>query len=187
MATHRPNSASLYGILALLLGVATSPTTGQSTTSSPPPDTLPTVFSIAPGSSSRIPVTTRPDSIRPRFGTAILGGTLGSAAGLAAGAAIGFSMATCDSGEWFCGVGEMALGGLIGSTVGSTLGANLGARHPGHEPTFGSTFQASLLGGLFGIFGAYMGVRVDPDGAGGLVGFSLAQGVVTGLLAAHGR
>lgn len=190
MATHRHNPDSLYGTLgalALLLGLVTSPATAQSVAGSPPLDTLATVSSIARDSSSRFPVTTLPDSIRPRVGTAILGGTLGSVAGLAAGAVIGASMATCGSGEWLCGLGEAAVGGLIGSAVGSTLGANLGARRPGHEPTFGSTFQASLLGGLAGILGAYVGGTVDPDGVGGLVGFSLTQGVVTGLLAAHAR
>lgn len=127
-----------------------------------------------------------PASRRP-VASSILGGTLGSGAGLVGGAFVGYAMRSCSSGEWFCGLGEAFLGAMVGSAVGSALGANIAARHGGASPTFRSTLVGGALGILSGVAGSYLMAQVAPEGPAPLVGFSVGQGIVTGLFAARRR
>jgi hypothetical protein len=199
----------LSALAALAAAVATSCVAAAGLTAQKPalPRTDTAAFQAAPGPSLLFPSTVltalelgerqpaiapqslpAPAAFRPPTGSSILGGTLGSAVGVVGGALVGYSMRTCGPGEWFCGMGEAMVGALAGSVVGSTVGANMAARRGGATPTFGSTVLAGAAGVLTGALGSALGAQMDRDsGFGVLLGWSLGQGIVTGLVAAKQR
>jgi hypothetical protein len=167
-------STILISLLGLALPSALSPQSVQLDSSA-----------VAPASAQE-PLS--PAALQPHRSPAaagILGGTLGSGVGFIGGALAGYAMATCGRSEWFCGLGEAAMGALVGSVVGSTVGANIAARHGGASPTFRSTVLGGLAGVLTGLAGGYVLAQMNPDGPAPLIGFSIGQGLVTGLVAAR--
>lgn len=135
-----------------------------------------------------------PDSIqqlpRPRTGLAggVIGGSLGSAAGTILGAALGYTMRSCDAGEWLCGVGEMFAFGLTGSILGSAGGARAGVALSGAEArSFGRSAGGAALGFLVGGAAAVaLSAATASEGA-AMVGFVVGQGALAALFTTDRR
>ena len=118
---------------------------------------------------------------------AILGGVAGSAvgftAGLGAGAVVGgaFDMCSPERG----GLCPILPGAIVGSIFGSAMGANFMARKGGADPSLRSSLGFAAAGLLTGFVGVNAAAQINDSSAVVLVlGFSLGQGTLTGLLAA---
>jgi hypothetical protein len=113
---------------------------------------------------------------------AILLATVGSAGGLLAGGAGGIAVCEVtgwgDSGEDPC-LGQLMIGMFAGSIVGSAIGAYLPTRKLGR----GLPLGYAMGGMIIGLGAGYLSAELTDSPAGYLIGYSLTQGIVTGLLA----
>jgi hypothetical protein len=112
---------------------------------------------------------------------------VGSALGFVAGAlVVGHSLDNLGAGYGYGMMGMMA-GGLVGSTLGSASAAHYAARSmsvPGEEPTYGR----SVLGAVVGVVPGALGFAAGKGTIGfwgGLLGYSLGQGITTALITAR--
>lgn len=127
-------------------------------------------------------------AIRPQaVGLAVLGGVVGSAvgftAGLGTGAVVGapFEMCSPDNGS-FCPILPVA---IIGSLFGSAMGAYHMARESGADPSLRTSLWAASAGLIAGLGTTVAAAQINDSSAVVLVlGFSVGQGVLTGLVAA---
>lgn len=87
----------------------------------------------------------------------MLVGLLGGAIGFAAGGGLGYFLdsRSCGEDEWFCGIGGVVIGGLIGESFGIPLGVHLGNKQQGD---FGKELLIS-----YGIAGAGLGLSLATD------------------------
>jgi hypothetical protein len=134
-------------------------------------------------------IDTAPAHVRSVRQRAFVGGTLGSAIGLGGGLIAGYIAGerACrypHSSEYFCGVGQVVFGMAAGSLAGAATGAYLGAHSAGHEPSIGATLAGAFLGlGAGMAAGAVLGFT--DQAAIVVIGFTVAQGAVTGRFASR--
>lgn len=123
-------------------------------------------------------------------GAAIVGGSLGSVTGafvgFGLGAAVDLGFGICDTDELssddqFC-VAFPAV--ILGTIVGSAVGARFAARRRGATPSLKATLVAATAGVVTGTLGSLAMGAVTDNGQLRLVGFSVGQGTLTGLVAA---
>jgi len=127
-------------------------------------------------------------AIRPQaVGLTILGGVAGSAVGFTAGLGIGaaagaaFDMCSYERGA-FCPILPVA---IIGSLFGSAMGANFMARKGGADPSLRTSLWAATAGLIAGLGTTVAAAQINDSSEVVLVlGFSVGQGVLTGLVAA---
>lgn len=131
------------------------------------------------------------DPAPPRpVGSAVVGGTLGSVVGAVVGfgmgAVVDLGLGICDaddlsSDEKFCTAFPAV---VVGTIVGSALGARIGARRGGAAPSLKATLVAATAGVLTGTLGSLAVGAMTDNGQLRLVGFSVGQGTLAGLVAA---
>lgn len=123
----------------------------------------------------------QPDSTRTHTGKTITLSIVGSAAGIVGGGAAGFGLCKAtgwgDSGEDPC-LGHMILGGLAGSIAGSALGAHIARK----DVAFSQALTGALGGAVLGFGAGYLIGKLVSSPGPILIGYSVTQGVVTGLL-----
>ncbi len=82
----------------------------------------------------------------PSVGAMIVGGVLGSALGLFGGGMIGYAMKSCAPDEWFCGLGEAAIGASIGELIMMPYGVHVASGHSSYGTKFVMSFLTAGVG-----------------------------------------
>ncbi|MHB1191885.1 MAG: hypothetical protein ACYC6F_02470 [Longimicrobiales bacterium] len=115
--------------------------------------------------------------------TGILGGIAGSAAGILAGGGLGLLVDSCDSGADDCESAPAFVGAILGGVIGSALGAEWAVERAGGSPSRRKLLLAGLAGTLTGAVGSALASVIAEEGVVRLVGFSIGQGTLTGIVA----
>ncbi|HYC52835.1 MAG TPA: hypothetical protein VEB19_17105 [Gemmatimonadaceae bacterium] len=82
----------------------------------------------------------------PSVGAMIVAGVFGGAVGLFGGGMIGYAMKSCAPDEWFCGLGEAAIGASIGELLLMPYGVHLASRHSSYGTKFVMSFVTMGIG-----------------------------------------
>jgi hypothetical protein len=83
------------------------------------------------------------------------------------------------------GLSTGGIGALVGSIFGSAMGANYMARRGGADPSLRPSLAAAAWGLIPGLLTTVAAAQINDSSAVVLVlGFSVGQGTLTGLLAA---